>query len=639
MAADQSVALALKIQALVQGTQDIEALSRELQELIQTRQGGVPDLTREMREGAERTRVSILSLRNAVGALAASAVVKEFIDANAAMESLGKSLELVTGSAEAANAELAFVRAEADRLGLEVGSVADSYLQLAAAAKGTALEGQATREVWSAVAGAMAKLGKSSADTQGALLAIGQMMSKGVVSAEELRGQLNERLPVALQAAAKAMGVTTQELGKLLQEGKIVSADFLPKFARELDKTFGGGEVNTFAANLNRLKTGLVGLAVAIGSTGLFDAISFSIRKLGEAITYTVASAKALAAIFKGREAFLAQAKELRMVTDRLLGIGAAAGQAGAAGKQAGADIAAGMAQATPATARAKEAVKELAEAYKTLGVDPEEFRTGMDAASREVLTAFRRIAADPVVGGDALLAGFLTALDKASGEAIPALAFELKSLARERPFERTRVDADQLAAGLEAVKAKTAGLWPELAKADKSAANLVRTYQNLIAEANRLRAGVKAPVDESIEGQASATFDLANAQEKLIRLQGTGGGLEAIRQQADLVRGLSTRLTDQNRAQEGVAAAALIEAAALEREAGAIKQVAEAAGKGAEFKVKADTSEARAQMQAFIDEFNRSGGLQLKVNLIGADGAALPAAISQAALARGARR
>jgi len=42
------------------------------------------------------------------------------------------------------------------------------------------------------------------------------MASKGVVSMEELRGQLGEALPGALQAAASGMGVTTVDLIKLV---------------------------------------------------------------------------------------------------------------------------------------------------------------------------------------------------------------------------------------------------------------------------------------------------------------------------------------------------------------------------------------------------------------------------------------
>ena len=73
----------------------------------------------------------------------------------------------------------------------------------------------------------------------GAMMALGQMVSKGNVSMEELRQQLGERLPGAYSIAARAMGVTEQQLGKLLETGQVVSADLLPKFAAQLQRDMG----------------------------------------------------------------------------------------------------------------------------------------------------------------------------------------------------------------------------------------------------------------------------------------------------------------------------------------------------------------------------------------------------------------
>ena len=50
------------------------------------------------------------------------------------------------------------------------------------------------------------------------------MISKGKVQAEELRGQLGERLPSAFQLAAKAMGMTTAQLDKFMADGKLTAA-------------------------------------------------------------------------------------------------------------------------------------------------------------------------------------------------------------------------------------------------------------------------------------------------------------------------------------------------------------------------------------------------------------------------------
>ena len=89
-------------------------------------------------------------------------------------------------------------------------------------------------------------------------MAFSQIVSKGTVQAEELRGQIGERIPGAFNLAAKAMGVTTKELNKMLEQGQVISADFLPKFAVELENAFGDAaekKVNSLSSSLGRFKT------------------------------------------------------------------------------------------------------------------------------------------------------------------------------------------------------------------------------------------------------------------------------------------------------------------------------------------------------------------------------------------------
>ncbi len=71
-----------------------------------------------------------------------------------------------------------------------------------------------------------------------------------------------------MNAIAKAMGVTTQELNKMLQKGQVLAADFLPKFATELENTFGKGndQVTTLAASQNRFNSSIDQLILAIGN-------------------------------------------------------------------------------------------------------------------------------------------------------------------------------------------------------------------------------------------------------------------------------------------------------------------------------------------------------------------------------------
>ncbi|MBA3755374.1 MAG: tape measure protein [Nitrosomonas sp.] len=146
---------------------------------------------------------------------------RAILDAAIANERLMNTLTVGVGSIQAATKEHAFLRQESDRLGLQFVTTAEQYAKLAAASKGTQLEGQATRDIFLAIAQASTVLGLSADQTGGALLAIQQMISKGKVSAEELRGQLGERLPGAFQIAARAIGVTTAELDKMLETGQV----------------------------------------------------------------------------------------------------------------------------------------------------------------------------------------------------------------------------------------------------------------------------------------------------------------------------------------------------------------------------------------------------------------------------------
>lgn len=251
-------------------------LNNRLYAQFQTQQ--LPDVTQTMREGMRQTQAEAGLLSKAIKGLAVAATFREFIQANAQFEGMTKALESVSGSADAAQRDMAFVRSEAQRVGVVVGVAAESFTSLSASAKGTALEGEPTRKIWSAVAESMSRLGKSSGDTQGALIAISQMMSKGTVASEELRGQLGERLPGAFQIAARAMGVSTAELSKMLENGQVMADDFLPKFADELSKTFGGGEIDTFNANMARLKNTLNDIALSVGDTGVFKAMSQGLK-------------------------------------------------------------------------------------------------------------------------------------------------------------------------------------------------------------------------------------------------------------------------------------------------------------------------------------------------------------------------
>ncbi|ALF52247.1 hypothetical protein ACX27_04285 [Nostoc piscinale CENA21] len=211
-----------------------------------------------------------------------SQIGQEAFQTSMRFEQLEKSLNFATGGQGAES--LAFVRKEVERLSLPLESSIKGFTGLAAAARGTALEGGKTEKIFTAIAQSARVYNLTSEQTEGALLAVQQMISKGSVQAEELRGQLGERLPGAFQIFARGMGVTTAELSKLLEQGK-VGLDDLSKFADQL-KTETAGGVNeatkTAAASLQRLQNSFtdfnrqIGDAITPAVVTVFDGLSAS---------------------------------------------------------------------------------------------------------------------------------------------------------------------------------------------------------------------------------------------------------------------------------------------------------------------------------------------------------------------------
>ncbi|MBC7963801.1 MAG: tape measure protein [Steroidobacteraceae bacterium] len=291
--------MALKDIELQVSVTGVDASARELDKLgLSVEKAGkkTTSVTEQMAAGWTRAQGALMGF--GVG-FSLVAVINELHQAGMAIERLNNSFAAATGSVKGGSEAMSFVRAESQRLGLDLKSAADGYMKLSAAAKGTALEGANTQALFRSVAGASTALGLSAEQSNGALLALSQMMSKGTVQAEELRGQLGERLPGSFQIAARAMGVSTSELGKMLEAGKVVAEDFLPKFAAELEKTFPPGEkaMSGLTAETNRLKTAWFELNATVMTSGGDNLFAGVIRGLKTATEWAERAARTVIAL------------------------------------------------------------------------------------------------------------------------------------------------------------------------------------------------------------------------------------------------------------------------------------------------------------------------------------------------------
>ncbi|WP_372938532.1 tape measure protein [Seonamhaeicola sp.] len=200
-----------------------------------------------------------LALRNfagVFGVFSAGLIAKEIFELTKEIDGLDKALLQVTETQDGFNQAQLFLKDLAEEAGVDILGLQKSYTKFFAAAKTTNLTLAETQDIFRQTAKAGAVLGLSTDDINGSMKALEQILSKGKVQAEEIRGQLGERLPGAFQILAKSMGLTTAQLSKQLELGNVLSDEVLPGFAKELAKTYSldaVNRVNTLTASQNRL--------------------------------------------------------------------------------------------------------------------------------------------------------------------------------------------------------------------------------------------------------------------------------------------------------------------------------------------------------------------------------------------------
>jgi tape measure domain-containing protein len=212
------------------------------------------------------------------------ALLKAVTTVGIKMDGFNNSMLVSTGSFAGARREIEKIRRMTDKLGINFMSTADAYKKFSIAASEVGMEAKTADKVFNSVAKASAAMGLSAENTRLTLKALEQMISKGTVQSEELRGQLGEHLPGAFGMAAKAIGVTTAELSKMLEQGKVLAIDLLPKLADVLENKFSKtAEIASkqMSASVNRMSNAWNKLLEEFSQTDAYQAV----RKGVEGVT------------------------------------------------------------------------------------------------------------------------------------------------------------------------------------------------------------------------------------------------------------------------------------------------------------------------------------------------------------------
>lgn len=221
--------------------------------------------------------------RTMLGSITFGTFTQSVFAAGDALQQFKVSMEVAMGSASAAMSEMDYIDEVASRLGVGLNTARDNYSKFAISANIAGVSAAETRKIFESVSTSMAVLGKSTEDQNLAFLALEQMMSKGKVSSEELRRQLGERLPGAVNMMAQALGVTVDKLQEMLKAGEINSADALPKFADVLMERFGPGleQASRRAGNnLQKLRNEITKFLEEVAQAGVMDELAAQFRKL-----------------------------------------------------------------------------------------------------------------------------------------------------------------------------------------------------------------------------------------------------------------------------------------------------------------------------------------------------------------------
>lgn len=238
-------------------------------------------LTENFKKGTNTVKNSLRSIQMqvitfaaalGVGGLGLSGLLTRFKDVARETSRVLTALKNVSNGTKGFADNLRFVNNLAKKYGLEVNSLIGNFANFTASASQANMPMKEQKKIFEALSRASTVFGLSAERTDSVFLALQQMMSKGKLSMEELRKQMGEKLPIAMQAMAKALGVSILQMEKLVSKG-IDSAKVLPKFADALNEMIPNVDTDNLEASLNRLSNTFGDIVNASGFQNKYKAL------------------------------------------------------------------------------------------------------------------------------------------------------------------------------------------------------------------------------------------------------------------------------------------------------------------------------------------------------------------------------
>jgi tape measure domain-containing protein len=181
------------------------------------------------------------------------------------VERLDSTIKFLSSNSVQADSNLKFINDSIADVGLNAMEAKKQYADFLAATQGTALQSSAGF-LGSGFIEATAKRGLTRDAQNRAMVAVTQMSSKGILSQEEVRGQLAEALPGSTALLAKSMGLAdVRELNKAIEKG-VMGAEAIPKFLAAVNLDSAVIDTDLMSFHLSRSQAGIEGIVAQIGA-------------------------------------------------------------------------------------------------------------------------------------------------------------------------------------------------------------------------------------------------------------------------------------------------------------------------------------------------------------------------------------
>ena len=228
-------------------------------------------------EGVDASNKLTSSFKRAGAAVAAYFSTRAVIDftkglfnASVELERLEFKMLAAVGSAEKVQSSMAFVRAEAERLGIGFVAAADGFASFSASALQGGMTMDEVKRAYTGVLEASSALQLSSDRVALVFRAMEQMATKPTIALEELKLQLGDHLPGVIGLAADKIAqksgdisFTVADLMQAITDGSVNSIPFINALGEALSEKFGVTAVTASAgarAAINRMEDAIFDL-------------------------------------------------------------------------------------------------------------------------------------------------------------------------------------------------------------------------------------------------------------------------------------------------------------------------------------------------------------------------------------------